>query len=88
MEVPQTGVEAMKRAVADLWSQCVGTGDDFVAFYDHEGSIARVRQEGDAYRIAWVQEGDGDTRWLESEREFDNPREAAFVAFQGSLRGK
>lgn len=82
-----TPLDQMKRAVADLWSQSISTGDDWVAFYDHDGKPARLRWDGTGYRIAWVIGPDDSPEWDESDDEFDNPRQAALHAFQGAVRG-
>jgi hypothetical protein len=81
-------LEAMKKAVNDLWSTIARHGDNYVVFYDHFAVPARIRFDGSIYRIAWAEdpEGDGNSVWTETERTFENPREAAFYAFQGSDR--
>jgi hypothetical protein len=78
----------MTRAIADLWSQVIESGDDFVIFHDHYGNPARIRIENNEYRIAWVVETNGQSRWDENERAFDSPREAALYAFQGPTLGR
>lgn len=80
-------LEAMEKAVADLWTQIVRKADDHVVFYDHDLTPTRVRYVDGEYRIAWAQEDDaGNAVWVESPLRFDNPREAAFRAFQGKSR--
>jgi hypothetical protein len=90
VEIPEVAdpLEAMKKAVNDLWSTIARQGDDYVIFYDHFAVPTRVRFDGTAYRIAWADdpEGAGNSTWHESPRTFENPREAAFHAFQGSDR--
>jgi hypothetical protein len=80
-------LEAIERAVHDLWTQVVRKGEDHVVFYDHDLRPARVRYVAGHYRIAWAEENaEGKAVWVESERHFDNPREATFYAFQGRAR--
>ncbi|HEV3312623.1 MAG TPA: hypothetical protein VG815_19085 [Chloroflexota bacterium] len=76
--------EAMRRAVTDLWSQIVEADDDAVVFFDHFGNPARIRREEGKYRIGWKVIDAEPYEWQESPRAFDNPREAALHAFQGS----
>lgn len=83
-----TPLEGMTRAVADLWSQVIESGEHHVVFYDHSGQPARIRLAGEGYRIGWPRELGGRTEWSESERQFDSPREAAFHAFQGPSEGQ
>ena len=82
-----TPIEEMARAIGDLWSQVVQTGSDYVVFYDHYGSPARVRYTDDGYLIAWADDAAEEPVWNESERTFDSPREAALRAFQGPKLG-
>jgi hypothetical protein len=90
VEIPEVTdpLEGMTKAVNDLWSAVARHGDDYVVFYDHFAVPARIRYEGGVYRIAWAEETDkaDSTRWNESERTFENPREAVFYAFQGRDR--
>ena len=84
----ESPAEGMRRAVADLWSQSIATGDDYLVFHDHFGNPARLRHEDGRYFIAWVVDGDGEARWDEDENSFDNPRQAALHAFQGPEKGR
>lgn len=84
----ESPVEAMQRAVADLWSQVIRTGNDHLIFYDHDGNPARLRYEEGMYRIGWVETAGDESQWDEPERRFDSPREAALRAFQGPERGR
>ena len=87
-ESSDTSAEAMVSAVSDLWSHVIESGDDFVIFHDHYGNPARIRIDDGKYRIGWVIEEAGNSRWDENERPLDNPREAALHAFQGPLLGR
>lgn len=71
----------LKGAVRDLWSMLEDSGEDFVVFMDRRRLSTKVQRtpEG-AYRLSWQQE---DGTWLDGEQLFENPREAAFRAYQG-----
>jgi hypothetical protein len=80
-DIPETTQAQLERAVRDLWSMVQDSGQDYVVFMDRRRLSTRVeRTERDRYRVSW--EGDDGT-WLEHERDFENPREAAFHAYQG-----
>lgn len=71
----------LERAVRDLWSMLVESGENYVVFLDHRGLSTRVEQGADGkFYVAW--EGPDET-WIPYTGSFDNPREAAFHAFQG-----
>lgn len=73
--------EQLQRAVRDLWSMVQDSGEDFVIFMDRRRMGTRVqRLDSGQYSVSWeTDEGP----WTAFERTFDNPREAAFHAFQG-----
>ncbi len=81
-----SGLAQMKKAVNDLWSSIVREGANEVIFHDHSGSLARIREEAGGYRIAWLDDQGEPATWQESDRNFDNPRQAALYAFQGHDR--
>jgi hypothetical protein len=57
------------------------SGQSHVVFLDHRRLQTRVEREDDGgYRVSWETE---DGRWIEHERVFENPREAAFHGYQG-----
>lgn len=69
-------------AVRDLWSSVIESGDTYVVFMDHRRMATRVEMsDGGLFRVSW-EAGDGEP-WLTYERQFENPREAAFHGFQG-----
>lgn len=73
--------EQLERAVRDLWSMLQESGEDYVVFMDRRRMNTRVRRNGrGGYEVSWESE---DGAWLPYDREFANPREAAFHAFQG-----
>jgi hypothetical protein len=75
-------VESQLRGAArDLWSMVEASGEDFVVFMDRRRLSTRVqRTPQGTYRLSWQQE---DGTWLDGDRQFENPREAAFHAYQG-----
>lgn len=74
--------DQLRRAARDLWSSVLESGDDYVVLMDRRRLSARVqRTEGGLYEIGW--EADEGNEWITHGRLFDNPREAAFHAFQG-----
>ncbi|HZS94453.1 MAG TPA: hypothetical protein VFA78_06635 [Chloroflexota bacterium] len=77
----QTVEEQLIRAARDLWSPVQDSGDDYVIFLDHRALRARVQRDEDGtFRLSWeTDEG----AWVGSDLAFDNPREAAFHAYQG-----
>ena len=79
--------DQLRRAIADLWSQPIESGADYVVFYDHFGNPARIREQEGAYLIAWAVESPT-AGWDEYGRRFDNPRQAALHAFQGPEKGR
>lgn len=84
----QSTHDKLARAVADLWSQVIESGDDYVVFHDHYGNPARVRKVGGSYYVAWaMEEGDAGV-WNENSSPIDNPRQAALYAFQGPVLGR
>lgn len=73
--------EQLERAVRDLWSMLQDSGDDYVVFMDRRRLSTRVDRTRDGtYRLSWEDETGS---WVEGEREYENPREAAFHAYQG-----
>jgi hypothetical protein len=86
-DVPDPGApeetvrEQLERAARDLWSMVQDSGENYVVFLDHRRLRTRVeRQEGGGYHVSWeTQDGD----WVEQDRLFENPREAAFHGYQG-----
>ena len=73
--------DQLERAARDLWSQIVEKGEDYVLFLDRRRLATRVRYESDGmYGVSWQQD---DESWTPFSRRFDNPREAAFHAYQG-----
>lgn len=80
-DVSGTIQDQLVRAVRDLWSAVVESGEDYVVFTDRRRLPARVqRTEAGAFAVQWETE-DGDQ--IMHERAFDNLREAAFHAYQG-----
>ena len=79
-----TPKEQLERAVRDLWSMVLESGDDFVVLMDRRRMSALVARTPDGlYGISWECE---DGTWVTFERELENPREAAFRAYQGPHR--
>ncbi|HEX6506277.1 MAG TPA: hypothetical protein VF221_01475 [Chloroflexota bacterium] len=79
---PEGGVkEQLARAVRDLWTMVEESGDDYVVFMDRRRMSTRVeRVEDGTFRVSWdTEEGE----WRVYHGWFDNPREAAFHAYQG-----
>jgi hypothetical protein len=73
--------EQLERAARDLWTTIQETGEDFVVFMDRRRLCTRVQQMSNGrYQLTWEQE---DGSWIAYQREFDNPREAAFHGYQG-----
>jgi hypothetical protein len=71
----------LQKAVGDLWSSMVDLGEDYVVFMDRRRLNARVERSDSAhFAVSWEQE---DGSWVAYDREFENPREAAFHAYQG-----
>ena len=83
LPIPLEGTvrEQLIRAIRDLWSMPRDSGEDFVVFMDRRRMNARVEQRGDGLFYVLWEELDGS--WSEHERAFENPREAAFHAYQG-----
>jgi hypothetical protein len=72
--------DQLAQAVRDLWSMVLELGDDYVVFMDRRRLNARVgRAANRRYRVAWEEDG----TWVEHTGDFENPREAAFHAYQG-----
>ena len=75
--------QQLKRAVRDLWSSELESGEDYIVFMDHRRLSTRVqRTQQGTYAVSWESEDD-DGQWLIYEGEFENLREAAFHGFQG-----
>lgn len=73
--------EQLEGAVRDLWSLMEESGDSYVVFLDRRRLRARVEQtEGGAFAVRWEGEEGG---WITCAGELENPREAAFHAYQG-----
>lgn len=71
----------LEQAVKDLWSMVRDAGDDYVIFVDRRRMATRVeRTDSGSYRVSWEHD---DGTWHTFKRQFENPREAAFHAFQG-----
>jgi|SRR5581483_3104185 len=87
-EPADSPLDAMRRAVTDLWSQPLQTGDDYIVFADHYGNPTRIRMDGDQYFVAWAVEDGNSSRWDEDPHSYDNPRHAALHAFQGPAKGR
>lgn len=74
--------DQLVRAARDLWSSVLESGDDYVVFMDHRRLSTRVqRTPRGTYEVSW--EDEESDQWIRYEREFENPREAAFHGFQG-----
>ncbi len=74
--------ETLDRAVADLWTMKIESGEDFVVLMDRRRLDARVeRKQSGQFEVSW-EAGDSES-WTVHDGTFDNPREAAFRAFQG-----
>jgi hypothetical protein len=74
--------DQLVRAARDLWSSVLESGEDYVVFMDHRRLSTRVEKTvAGTFRVSWEDENDGE--WIVHEREFENPREAAFHGFQG-----
>ncbi len=73
--------DQLVRAVRDLWSMVLDAGEDYVIFMDRRRLQTRVQKTSSGtFAVTWeVEEGP----WIPFEREFENPREAAFHAYQG-----
>ncbi|MGH2449564.1 MAG: hypothetical protein ACRDFS_13310 [Chloroflexota bacterium] len=72
--------DELKRAVRDLWSMVQDSGSNHVVFMAHDRRLARVERFESGYRVSW-EEDDG--TWLSNNATYENPREAAFHAYQG-----
>jgi hypothetical protein len=73
--------EQLEGAARDLWTMPVETGDEHIVFIDRRHMNARVERCQDGrFGITW-QTDDG--AWIAYDRTFENPREAAFHAYQG-----
>jgi len=73
--------DQLQKAVRDLWTMSVESGEDFIVFMDRRRLNTRVARHPDGmYRVSWEQE---DGSWVKYDREFENPREAAFHGYQG-----
>lgn len=73
--------DQLERAVHDLWSSLIEVGETYVVFMDRRRLSARVQRLPDGqYQVSWECEDGG---WTEHARRFENPREAAFHAYQG-----
>ena len=78
---PQSAREQLEKAVRDLWAMPQEAGDRYVVFLDRRRLRTRVEQDEDGqFRVSWETE---DGQWLSHEQCFENPREAAFHAYQG-----
>jgi hypothetical protein len=78
----------LRRAVADLWSQVLDEGDDYLVLADHYGNPARLRIVPDGVQIAWAVDKDGTSVWDEPDHVFADARHAALHAFQGPVKGR
>ena len=77
----QTIEEQLVRAARDLWSPVQDSGEEYAVFLDHRALPARVQRVDDGtYRLSWETDEGG---WVDSDLTFENPREAAFHAYQG-----
>lgn len=85
---PVSTKDALVKAVADLWSQVIQSGEDYVIFYDHYGNPARIRKDQDDYYVAWAVDQHGKSVWDENGEPIENPRHAALLAFQGPVLGR
>lgn len=73
--------EELEIAVRDLWTMLEESGDDYAIFMDRRRLRTRVERGADGrFHVSW---DDGEGIWVEYERAFGNPREAAFHAYQG-----
>lgn len=72
--------QRLEGAVRDLWTMLHESGPDHVIFMDRRHMSARVERRGEWYVVAWET---GDDGWVEYDRTFENPREAAFHGYQG-----
>ena len=82
-ESPEPSIkEQLERAVRDLWTMMIESGEDYVVFMDRRRLQTRVDLGQDGlYHISWEPEDDGP--WIVSEQAFDALREAAFRGYQG-----
>ena len=73
--------EQLEVAVRDLWTMLEASGEDFAIFMDRRRLRTRVHQDEEGrFHVSW---DDGDGRWIEFQRTFEQVREAAFHAYQG-----
>jgi hypothetical protein len=72
--------EQLVRAVRDLWSMVLESGESHVIFMDRRRLRTRVECIDGSYHVSWEEE---DGSWTAYDRTFDNPREAAFHGYQG-----
>jgi len=86
-DAAQNPIDQLKQAAADLWTSVARSGEDHIVFFDHAGCPTRVRLEDGGFRIGWADTADEGGSWVESTRRFEDPREAAFYAFQGREGG-
>jgi hypothetical protein len=73
--------EQLQKAVGDLWSSVGELGEDYVVFVDRRRLNARVqRSDSGLFAVSWEQD---DGSRVDYDQQFENPREAAFHAYQG-----
>lgn len=73
--------EQLEIAARDLWTMLEESGDDFAIFMDRRRLRTRVQRDaGGRFHVSW---DDGGGHWIEFNRTFEQPREAAFHAYQG-----
>ena len=80
-EIEGSVQEQLVRAARDLWSTVVESGEDYIVFMDRRRGNTRIaRKPNGMYGVSWELK---DGSWVNHEREFENPREAAFHGYQG-----
>ncbi|HZU12592.1 MAG TPA: hypothetical protein VFB58_07105 [Chloroflexota bacterium] len=76
----ETVQQRLEGAVRDLWAMLQESGPDYVVFMDRRRMHTRVERRDDLYVVGWETE---DGTWVEYDRPFENPREAALHGYQG-----